>query len=524
MICYLKHKLPLSRKEMTNFESEYVPLLWLSEFDVYKENTGTKKTGIICTLTDKVNTPEKLIKLRNAGMNIVRMNFSHGSHEYHKATIDNVRKTFKDDITNIALALDTKGPEIRIGDIESNRKITIEKGQQLVLTTDEAWRDKGNNEVLYVDYKKLPSIVLPGKLVYVDDGVLSLEVIECLEDSVRVCANNTHTISSRKGVNLPYTNVDLPAISEKDKKDILFAVENSLDMIFASFIRKKQDIEEIRSVLGEKGKNILVIAKIESHEGITNFESILEAADGIMVARGDLGIEIPPEKVFVAQKKMIALCNRVGKPIVCATQMLESMIKNPRATRAEVSDVANAVLDGADCVMLSGETAAGDYPIEAVTTMSNVCKQAEISIPYKSIFEQICRYKTKESQTITEIVAQSVVKASHDKKVRLIVSLTITGETTALISKYRPDVPILVVTKCKETARKTLLYRGCLPLLCPKNKKTDNWQNDIDRRFTWAINWAKKQGLVQKGDLAVLVQGLKSGTGHTNNMKIVSVD
>lgn len=507
---------------MSEADYEYSPLLWFSELDVYKENTGIKKTGIICTLSDKVNTPEKLVELRNAGMNIVRMNFSHGTHEYHKKTIENVRKTFKGEENNIAIALDTKGPEIRLGNIESNGTVTIEKSHEFVLTTNEEWKEKGTKDIIYIDYKKIPSIVSPGGLIYVDDGILSLTVIKCLKDGVIVCANNTHTISSRRGVNLPYTEVDLPSVSKKDKEDLLFAVENSLDMIFASFIRKRQDVEEIRTVLGERGKNILIISKIESYEGVTNFKSILEVSDGIMIARGDLGIEIPQEKVFVAQKKMIALCNRIGKPVICATQMLDSMIKNPRATRAEVSDVANAVLDGADCVMLSGETAAGQYPLEAVTTMARICKQAEITIPYKAVFEQICRYKSKKELSITEIVAQAVVKASHDKKVKLIVSLTITGETTALISKYRPNVPVIVATQCEETARKSILHRGCLPVLCPVFK-TNNWIEGIQKRFDWIIEWAKNKKLVQTGDSVILVKGVKTGAGHTNNIEIISV-
>jgi len=403
--------------------------------------------------------------------------------------------------------------------------LQIPKNHEFILTTDEKCKSDGNLERVYVDYPKIGESVEVGKLVYVDDGNLQLKVIEGLgSKGVRVRALNNHKLLDHKGVNLPYSKVYLPALSEKDKDDLALGVRLGVDMIFASFIRTPEDIKDIRKVLGAAGSRILIIAKIENHEGVHNFDAILGEADGIMVARGDLGVEIPPEKVFIAQKMMITRSNLVGKPAICATQMLESMTHNPRPTRAEVSDVANAVLDGADCVMLSAETASGQYPFDAVKTMSSICVEAESTIAYLPLFSELRTLFTHE-QTVTETVACSAVNASLESFISGIVVLTTTGATAHLLAKFRPQVPIIAVTRDSQTARQIHLWRGCYPLVYTgPTLLGEDWRTYVDDRFKWAIEQSKRMGLIRPGGHVVLIQGDQKGCGHTNTLRILPVD
>ncbi|CEG79577.1 Putative Pyruvate kinase [Rhizopus microsporus] len=508
--------------------------------DVDVECSHTRKTSIIGTIGPKTNSVEMITQLRNAGLNVVRMNFSHGSYEYHQSVIDNTRKSFQlYPGRATAIALDTKGPEIRTGLMRDNIDIPIKAGHEFILSTDEQYKENCDDKVMYIDYKNLPQVIQVDKLVYVDDGILSLQVKEVLPDGVRVVALNNGTLSSRKGVNLPGTDVDLPALSEKDKADLRFGVQNKVDMIFASFIRRGQDIKDIRQVLGDEGKAIKIIAKIENHQGVANFDEILEQTDGVMIARGDMGIEIPLERVFIAQKMMIAKCNLAGKPVICATQMLESMTYNPRPTRAEVSDVANAVLDGADCVMLSGETAKGSYPIEAVQMMHQTCLLAESFICYPRLFNEI-RSLTPLPTSTTETIACAAVNAAHEQGAKAIIVLTTSGKSAGLISKYRPSVPIIVVTRNPQTARQVHLHRGCFPFHYPKasskeasalsaSYSTDYlsplnlapWQDDVDARIKWGMEQAIKYGLVGHNESVVAIQGWRGGLGNTNTLRML---
>lgn len=312
-----------------------------------------------------------------------------------------------------------------------------------------------------------------------------------------------------------------------------FGVEQRVDIVFASFIRKQSDILEIRQHLGDAAKDIKIIAKIESHEGVNNFDSILEVADGVMVARGDLGLEIPVEKVFIAQKKMIARCNTLGKPVICATQMLETMTYNPRPTRAEVSDVANAVLDGADCVMLSGETAKGEYPIETVIMMHKLCREAEEIILNPPLFDELLSITPKPT-SMTEAIASSAVNACMEQKAKAIIVLTTTGNSARLVAKYRPRVPILTVTRFSRVARQCHLYRSCYPMHYKKESAVDTsrpgspimmdqWQEDVDSRITWAMEEGKKRGMLEVGDTVVAIQGWRGGAGFTSVMRIMVV-
>ncbi|ORX91566.1 pyruvate kinase [Basidiobolus meristosporus CBS 931.73] len=497
-------------------------LSWISRLNIDVQPKAKRKTSIICTIGPKTNSVEMMNKLREAGMNIVRMNFSHGSYEYHGSVIANARASKGS--SPVGIALDTKGPEIRTGLCENDVETPINAGHEMLITTDDKFKEKCNGERMYVDYKNLPKVIEKGKIIYVDDGILSFEVLEVGSDDVKVRALNNGKICSRKGVNLPKTDVDLPALSEKDKADLQFGVEQGVDMIFASFIRSAKDVQDIRAVLGEKGKHIKIIVKIENYQGVYNFAEILKVTDGVMVARGDLGIEIPCERVFIAQKSIIAQCNLAGKPVVCATQMLESMTYNPRPTRAEVSDVANAVLDGADCVMLSGETAKGDYPIEAVTTMAQACQLAESVICYPPLFNELRALTARPTDT-TETVASSAVNASLEADAGAIIVLTQTGNTARLISKYRPVCPIITVTRSPTVARQIHLHSGCYPFVYdkPQVKESDprEWQSDVDNRVDFAIEQGLKLGLVQKGQSVIVIQGFKEGIGNTNNMRVI---
>ncbi|KAF8937606.1 pyruvate kinase [Dissophora ornata] len=498
---------------MTNLE-------WTSSLDIDYQPNNVRKTSIICTIGPKTNSVEMLTKLRVAGMNIVRMNFSHGSYEYHQSVIDNTRQSLIEHPGRpVGIALDTKGPEIRTGLMKDDVEVPISAGHEMIFSTDDQYAEACTAEVMYIDYKNITKVIVPGKIIYVDDGVLSFKVLAVEEDHIKVQAVNNGKLCSRKGVNLPKTEVDLPALSEKDKKDLLFGVKNNVDIIFASFIRRADDVREIRKILGEEGKHIKIIVKIENHQGVKNFDEILEVTDGVMVARGDLGIEIPCEQVFIAQKMMVSKCNLAGKPVICATQMLESMTYNPRPTRAEVSDVANAVLDGVDCVMLSGETAKGSYPLEAVRTMAETCVLSESAICYPPLFNELRMLQQRPTET-TETVACSAVSAAHEQNAGAIVVLSTSGDTARLVSKYRPQANIIIVTRAESTARAVHLSRGCYPFIYSQPKNED-WQEDVDARLRWGMDEAISHGLLKSGQSVIVIQGFRSGYGNTNTMRIV---
>ncbi|KAJ2019054.1 Pyruvate kinase [Coemansia sp. RSA 376] len=505
-------------------------LEWLSALDIEQEPSHVRKSSIICTLGPKTQSVEMITELRKVGMNVARMNFSHGSHEFHGKTIANVRESeevYK--ARPVAIALDTKGPEIRTGNTEDGKDLPFKIGHELLFTTDAQYAKSGTLERMYIDYANLSKVVAPGRTIYMDDGIMAFEVLECLEDGVRVVARTNGALASHKGVNLPGSDVDLPALSDKDKADLTFGVEQGVDIIFASFIRTAQDVRDIREHLGARGKHIKIVVKIESTQGVANFDEILVETDGVMIARGDLGIEIPAAQVFIVQKMIIAKCNIAGKPVICATQMLESMTYNPRPTRAEVSDVSNAVLDGADCVMLSGETAKGDYPLHAVQMMSDISLLAESAIAYPPLFNEI-RAATVYPVDTTEATCSSAVNAALEQNAKAIICITTTGTSARLLSKYRPSIPILVVTRDYHTARHVHLSRGCYPFHYKKPAPTrssdehearDQWQNDVDERIQFAIANALDSGLLKKDDVVISIQGWRGGVGNTNTMRIL---
>jgi len=508
---------------------------YVSNLNMYSASNKMRLSGVVCTIGPVSRSPEVLLELIENGMNIARMNFSHGSHEYHAQTMENVRianKMYKEKHgvdPNVAIALDTKGPEIRTGLLEGDdgrKEITLKAGATIKITTNDEFKEKCTADVLWLDYKNITKVVVPGKRLFIDDGLISVVCKEIGDDHFIGTVENDGNLGSKKGCNLPGTDTDLPAVSEKDKSDLLLGVEQGVDMVFASFIRNADGVKQIRDVLGEKGKNIWIIPKIENQQGIKNLTEIIACCEGLMVARGDMGIEIPTEKVFIAQKAMIAECNRAGKPVICATQMLESMVKKPRPTRAEASDVANAVIDGADCVMLSGETAKGDYPVICVKTMAKISKEAEACIWNERIFEDMMRTETvgkKGAFDNTATTAISAVLASYKSQASAIVVLTTSGATAHMVSKYKPHCPILSVTRFDRPARQMQLYRGCIPLLYEKERAGD-WMKDVDDRVQFAIDFGKRSNFIATGDNVVVITGWRQGSGSSNTVRVLAVE
>jgi pyruvate kinase len=478
-------------------------------------------TKIICTIGPKTKSIEMLNKLMDAGMNVARMNFSHGTHEYHGEVVDNIKQVIanrKKDAGFCSIMLDTKGPEIRTGKLKDHKPIQLKVGQKIDVTTDLSV--VGDENQIVIDYQDLINSVKPGGIILVADGNISLgiESVDKQAKVVHCIVNNNSVLGENKNCHLPGAHVSLPALSEKDKIDLQFGVTKSVDSIAASFVRSASDVKQIREVLGEAGKDIKIISKIESTEGIENFNEILEASDGIMVARGDLGVELPLEQIFIAQKMMISKCNAAGKPVITATQMLESMIQNPRPTRAEATDVANAVLDGSDCVMLSGETASGDYPVEAVEYMAKISKQAEDverAGDYPQLFEAI--KEASKTNEVPEVVASYVVRVANDLKAELILTISETGKTSRLICKFRPRVPVICITNSVSTANYLIYSRAAVPYLVPSVKGTESL-------IIESLNRAKNERLVKSGDLVVVCSGIVEGIpGSTNSLRVIHV-
>ena len=490
----------------------------LSKFED-KPDSPKRKCKIICTMGPSCWDVDMLVKLIDCGMNICRLNFSHGDHQVHGDTIKRIREAAKQRPNKpVGILLDTKGPEIRTGFFkEAGSKIELVQGQKLKLVIDYSF--KGDSTCFAVSYDKLCTSVKPGNIILCADGSLSLKVESVGSDHVMTEVMNSCKLGERKNCNLPGVKVDLPVLQQKDIDDLVnFGIPQGVDFVAASFVQSAEDLKNIRKTLGPKGRHIKIISKIENEEGLKNIDAIIEESDGIMVARGDLGMEIPPENVFLSQKMIIAKCNVKGKPVVTATQMLESMVSAPRPTRAEASDVANAVLDGTDCVMLSGETAAGEFPENAVTIMRRVCEEAEEFIDYKSLFAQSqANVEAAGKISSVEAVCQSAVKAAMGCEAKLIMALTETGHTALQIAKYRPQAPIMAITASESTVRQLLCCRGVVPVQTASFVGTD-------QVITKGITKAKEDGLVKSGDIVVAVHGTREEcAGHSNLMKMVVV-
>ncbi|KKO52891.1 pyruvate kinase [Paenibacillus sp. DMB20] len=470
-----------------------------------------RKTKIVCTIGPSSESLENTKKLIMAGMNVARLNFSHGDFEEHGNRIKAIRQACEELNKTVAILLDTKGPEIRTGKLEVE-PIELVQDEFVTLTTEEILGDKNR---ISVTYKELPSDVQAGSTILIDDGLIGLTVVEVQGTEIKCRVVNGGTIKSKKGVNVPGVAISLPGITEKDANDIVFGIEQGIDFIAASFVRKASDVLEIRELLKKhNAEHIQIISKIENQQGVDNLDEILEVSDGLMVARGDLGVEIPAEEVPLVQKRMIEKCNIAGKPVITATQMLDSMQRNPRPTRAEASDVANAIFDGTDAIMLSGETAAGKYPVESVLTMSRIAEKAESALNYRDLF---LKQRIAQETSVTEAISQSVTISALDLNAKAIISSTESGHTARMVSKYRPKAPIIAVTTQDRTLRRLALTWGVTPVKGEQATSTDEM-------FEYALQGGQKSGIVKEGDLVVITAGVPLGkSGSTNLVKVTQI-
>ena len=469
-----------------------------------------RKTKIICTIGPASESEERLRELMLAGMNVARFNFSHGSHEEHKAKFDCVIKVSSELKLPVATLLDTKGPEIRLKDIEGG-KTELVSGQKFILTTEEIL---GNNEKVTITYKGLKDDINVGTTILIDDGLIEMVVDEINETDIICSVVNGGPISNHKGVNIPGAALSMPYISDVDRSDIMFGCDMDFDFLAASFVRCKEDILEVRKIIEEHGSHMKIIAKIENMQGIRNLDEILEAADGIMVARGDMGVEIPMEEVPIVQKQMIKKAEALGKHVITATQMLESMIKNPRPTRAEATDIANAIYDGTTAIMLSGESAAGLYPVEAVKTMAKIAERTEEDIDYNS---RLRRRKDIDNIDTTTAISHATCTTAMDLKAAAIITVTISGFTAGMIARYKPSCPIIACSVSPRTCRQLNLAWGVTPIWIARESTAEDL-------FDEAVHAAEKEGYIKKGDKVVLTAGVPLGvSGRTNMIRVVEV-
>ncbi|WP_391202527.1 pyruvate kinase [Psychrobacillus sp. L4] len=469
-----------------------------------------RKTKIVCTIGPASESEEMLQKLIESGMNVARLNFSHGNHEEHATRIQRIREVSNKLGKIVGILLDTKGPEIRTHKME-NDGIELESGQTIEISMVEVL---GNSSRFSITYEKLIEDVQVGSTILLDDGLIELIVtkINTNDGVITTFVQNAGTLKNNKGVNVPGVSVQLPGITEKDSKDILFGIEQGVDFIAASFVRRAKDVLEIRELLEKNnGSHIQIIPKIENQEGVDNIDEIIQVSDGLMVARGDLGVEIPAEEVPLVQKSLIQKCNAAGKPVITATQMLDSMQRNPRPTRAEASDVANAIFDGTDAIMLSGETAAGLYPVEAVQTMDKIAKRTENAVDYRSIVTKLSKAR---EVNLTDAIGQAVAHTAINLKVKAVIAPTESGHTAQMISKFRPGVPIIAVTSSSVPSRKLTLVWGVYPIVGKKAYSTDEV-------LEVAVEESILHHYVTHGDLVVITAGVPVGeAGTTNLMKV----
>ncbi len=469
-----------------------------------------RKTKVIATIGPACDSPETIKAMIRAGMNVARLNFSHGTHEEHRKRLEVIRRASDELRANVATMLDTKGVEIRTGRVAGG-SAEIATGGSFTLYADDRI---GDGRGVAISYRNLAREVGPGSLILIDDGGIELRVLDVAQGEIRCQVSRGGKLGDRKGVNLPDITLALEAMTPENREDLFFAIEHDVTYIAASFVRSAADVLEIRKVLAERGARIPIIAKIENKAGVQNLEEIVAAADGTMVARGDLGVEIPLPEVPIVQKQIIRTTVMNGKPVVTATQMLDSMQRNPVPTRAEVSDVANAILDGTSAVMLSGETAAGAYPVEAVRTMAAVALRAESALGQYGYLQNI---RPEPSNVMTEAVAQAAITMANHLKAAAIITLTESGFTSRSISKYRPDCPIVAITSSKDVVRKLAMNWGVTALLF-EGERVDA------RMIQFGVESGREQGFIQPGDVVVATAGISREAGSTNLIRVVTVE
>ena len=470
---------------------------------------NAKKTKIVCTLGPASQSEETLTKLIENGLNVCRFNFSHGSHEEHKERMDIVKKVRDELKKPVAILLDTKGPEIRTGNF-ADPEVFLEEGSKFIITMADVI---GNKEMCTVSYKGLAEDVVEGDTILIDDGLVGLKVENVVGEEIHCVVENSGIVKNHKGVNVPGVKINLPALTPKDISDIEFGITQGIDFIAASFVRKASDVLAIREVLeNNNATDIQIISKIENQEGVDNLDEILQVSDGLMVARGDLGVEIPTEDIPIVQKQMIKKCNALGKPVITATQMLDSMIRNPRPTRAEVTDVANAIYDGTDAIMLSGETAAGKYPVEAVKVMAAIAKRIEETLDYDTIL----RSKGLNNTNVTDAISYATCTTAKSLTASGIVTSTSSGYTARMVSKFRPKTPIIAATPNERTSRQLSLSWGVYTVMCEQAENTDDL---IDN----SIEASKNEGYIHEGELVVITTGVPTGVSGTTNLIKVQV-
>lgn len=477
-----------------------------------------KKTKIVCTMGSNTDNREIMKELALNGMDVARFNFSHGDHAEHRHRLEILESVREELGIPIASLLDTKGPEIRTGKLKDGKKVTLKEGDLYTLTTEEIVGDETRG---YINYAGLAEDVKPGDRILIDDGLIELHVREVNGTDIVCRIENGGELGEKKGVNVPGVRVKLPALTDKDKEDIRFGVDAGFDFVAASFVRNADAIREIREILDEKGSTMQIIAKIENEEGIENIDSIIEASDGIMVARGDMGVEIPAEKVPHIQKMIIRKCNLACKVVITATQMLDSMIRNPRPTRAEVSDVANAVYEGTDAVMLSGETAMGSYPIEAVRMMSQIAEESEKYLDY--MFYQRRKVSAENLRNISNTVCYSSVATASDLEAPVIVAPSVSGFTTRMLSKWRPKALIAGLSPSMTAVRQMQLYWGVKPFHAKRAESTD-------ALLFASVELLKEKGIVKEGEIVVATAGVVTRANRhepvadTNIMRVMVVE
>lgn len=469
-----------------------------------------KKTKIVCTLGPASNNLNVITSMIEEGMNVARLNFSHGDHEEHLSRIKLVKEARQEMNVPIAIMLDTKGPEIRSGKLKDGKKVTLEDGQAFTLTTRDVI---GDDTITSVSYDKLPEDISIGDIILVDDGLIGLGVDSIEGDDIHCVVTNGGLLGEKKSINVPNVSISLPGLTEKDEKDLLFGIAQDVDFVAASFIRKPQDVIAIRHILDNNGgAGIKIISKIENQEGVDNLDRIIEVSDGVMVARGDLGVEVPAQDVPLIQKRIIHKCNEAGKPVITATQMLDSMMRHPRPTRAEVADVANAVFDGTDAVMLSGETAAGDYPVAAVKTMAEIVSVAEVSDEFKLRQNLVQREKN-----VSNAVCEAAVQISVSLNTPAIIATTASGSTARSLSKFRPDSMILATSFRMQTIRQLCLSWGVYGLYIVE-------MSDSDLLVSESVKTAVTTGWIRPGDRVVIAAGIPVGAASvTNSLRVQTV-